>query len=48
MSGKINRIYEALIKGAETGLSGNELFKHVSGRDAGSFTAATDWPAKPG
>lgn len=30
MSGKINRIYEALIEGAETGLSGDELFKHVA------------------
>jgi hypothetical protein len=30
VSGKINRIYEALIEGAETGLSGDELFKHVT------------------
>jgi len=30
VSGKINRIYEALIEGAETGLSGDALFKHVA------------------
>ena len=29
MSGKINRIYEALVEGAEKGLSNDVLYKHV-------------------